>query len=77
MFVGFGTLSGGAHTAGQNGDRSSFQLVSTAKSFYFPGQCRATLEVNARKQRDGKLVKPGEKAKQNWQASIHAQQLCS
>jgi hypothetical protein len=62
MFAGFGTLSGGAHLAGQRGDRFAFQLVSDEDFSYRPRQCRATLDAFGRKQSDAKLVDAAEKA---------------
>jgi hypothetical protein len=72
MFAGFGTITGGAHTAGQDGDRSSFQLVINTKTIYFPSQCRANVELMGRKQRNGKLVNLAQKAKQNYRTPKHA-----
>jgi hypothetical protein len=71
MFAGFGILSGGAHVAGQEGDRSSFQLASAAKFFYSSKPYRATLEVFGRKQSDGKLINSDEKAKHNHRSATH------
>src|SRR5262245_2247913 len=59
MFVGFGTLSGGAHAIGQRADRTSFQLVSGEKFSYRARQWRAGGELlGGRKQTDGTLVHP-------------------
>jgi hypothetical protein len=54
MFLGFGTLSGGANAVGQAVDRPSFQLVSAETFSYRARQCGATAEVLWRKQREGK-----------------------
>jgi hypothetical protein len=64
MFIGFGSLCGPAHPAGQDGDRSPFQLVSIDKLSYRPHHGRAAFEVVARKQSDQKLVNRRQTAKQ-------------
>ena len=64
MFVGFGTLSGGAHKSGQEIDRTAFQLVTADKLTYRPRQCRASLEVFGRKPGEGKWVGSDEKTRQ-------------
>jgi hypothetical protein len=65
MFVGFGTLSGGAHAVGQEADRPSFQLVSASKVTYGGRPLGVTAGVEGRKERDGQTVNLGDKANNN------------
>ena len=62
MFVGFGTLSGGAHAIGQEADRAPFQLVSAPKAAYRARQRGTTIEVGWRKESDAETVNLDDKA---------------
>jgi hypothetical protein len=69
MFVGFGTLSGGAHVVGQEADRNAFQLVSAQKAAYGGRPWGTTAGVAGRKERNAETVSFGEKLKEEqWQA---------
>jgi hypothetical protein len=71
MFLGYGTVSGGAHVVGQNSDRSSFQLVSAPKLFYCPSQCRTSIDVLGRSQRDRKPENAAKAKRDRFPATMH------